>query len=165
MKVVVEDANVLLDLVNGGILGLWLGLDFRNCTTTLVWHEVRDFEQRQQVQPFIDSGLLILCDVDPQSWPTINEFSVRQGVSISDASVWLLAETESAILLTGDSKLRKSAKSTGVAVRGVLWVIDQLVEQAKLTKLMAADALSKMLAAGAFLPTEECRSRIAKWRS
>lgn len=47
MKVVVEDANVLLDLVNGGILALWLGAGFENCTTHLVWQEVTVTAQRQ----------------------------------------------------------------------------------------------------------------------
>jgi len=58
MKVVVEDANVLLDLVNGGILALWLGAGFENCTTHLVWQEVTVTAQREYVQPFVEAGLL-----------------------------------------------------------------------------------------------------------
>jgi len=56
MKVVVEDANVLLDLVNGGILALWLGAGFENCTTHLVWQELTVTAQRQYVQPFVEAG-------------------------------------------------------------------------------------------------------------
>lgn len=42
MRIIVEDANVLLDLVHGSILGIWLGAGFQNCTTHLVWNEVTD---------------------------------------------------------------------------------------------------------------------------
>lgn len=163
MKVVVEDANVLLDLLNGGLLGLWLGLDFENCTTALVWHEVTNASQRQMVQPFIDSGLLTIRDVEPEAWSAISTFSTETGVSMSDGSVWLLAKAEGAVLLTGDSKLRKSAKATGVEVRGVLWVLDELVAREKIAASEAADSLKKMVEDGAFLPLEECRSRINKW--
>ena len=163
MKVVVEDANVLLDLVNGGVLGLWLGVELKNITTHLVWEEVARTHQRQEVQPFIDSGLLILNEIHPGSWEEISRISNDCGVSISDASVWLIAKSEKAILLTGDSKLRKSAKAVGVEVRGVLWVLDELVVQEKLPPSAAVLALDKMIEDGAFLPPEECRIRRAKW--
>lgn len=165
MKVVVEDANVLLDLLNGGILGLWLGLEFEHCTTHLVWQEISVTAQRRQVQPFIDSGLIRLNEVTPDSWDQIVAFSVTAGVSIPDSSVWLLAKKENAILLSGDSKLRKSAKTTGVDVRGVLWVLDELVSRDKLSGNAAVKALKKITDAGAFLPADECRARISSWIS
>jgi len=165
MKVVVEDANVLLDLVNGGLLGLWLGVEFKNSTTHLVWEEVALTHQRQEVQPFIDSGLLTLDEIQPQSWEEIFHFSNSCGVSISDASVWFIAKSERAILLTGDSKLRKSAKAVGVEVRGVLWVLDELVVRGKILPSSATLALNKMIADGSFLPSEECRLRRSKWAS
>jgi hypothetical protein len=48
-------------------------------------------------------------------------------VSVPDGSVWLLARTEGAILLTGESKLRKAAQASDVEARGVLWVLDELI--------------------------------------
>ncbi|MBV8277191.1 MAG: hypothetical protein JO170_18300 [Verrucomicrobia bacterium] len=57
MRVVVEDANVSLDLVSGGILALWFGAGFEKCTTHLVWQELTVAAQRQYVQPFIEAGL------------------------------------------------------------------------------------------------------------
>ncbi|HEX8372639.1 MAG TPA: hypothetical protein VF585_07660 [Chthoniobacterales bacterium] len=163
MKVLVEDANVLLDLVNGDVLGLWLGAGFENSTTVLVWQEVSHTTQQQKVQPFIDSGLLTIHDIPPTSWHAIAAFSVSAGVSISDASVWLLAKSEKATLLTGDSKLRSSARVSGVEVRGILWVLDELVAQGKLEPKAAAVALNKMVEGGAFLPLEECRTRMDAW--
>lgn len=163
MKVVVEDANVLLDLVNGGVLAHWLGLDFENCTTPLVWREVSDGAQRSIVQPFIEAGLIRLVDIAPHQWQEIVAFKEQAGVSIADASVWLLAKSEGAVLLSGDSKLRKSARLIGVDVRGIFWVLDVLIERKKIKATAAAKALQRMLNQGAFLPQGECESRIASW--
>jgi hypothetical protein len=163
MKVVIEDANVLLDLVNGGILGTWLSLGYRNYTTHLVWNEVSQTGQRDKVQPFIDSGLIQLRDIDASGWPEIYAFSNEVGVSVPDSSVWLLARREGGILLTGDSKLRKAAQASDVEVRGVLWVLDKLVVASRLLPAKALEALGLIQDGGAFLPQDECDKRIAKW--
>lgn len=164
MKVVVEDANVLLDLVNGGILATWLGCDYENCTTHLVWNEVTDTGQRSNVQPFIDSGLISLRDVPADAWETVATFAHSTGISISDSSVWWVSRTDRAILLTGDSKLRRVARDVGVEVRGVLWVLDELIRFEKITPAAAASALEEMIKQGAFLPPAECEARLRKWR-
>jgi hypothetical protein len=163
MKVVVKDANVLLDLVNGGILGTWLSLGYQTCTTHLVWNEVSQTGQREGVQPFIDSGLIQLRDIAASAWPEIYAFSNEVGVSVPDGSVWLLARTKGAILLTGDSTLRKAAQASDVEVRGVLWVLDELVEAERLLPAKAVEALGLIQDGGAFLPQDECDKRIAKW--
>lgn len=163
MKVVVEDANVLLDLVNGGILALWLGAGFENCTTHLVWQEVTVTAQRQYVQPFVEAGLLQLEDVFPDWWSEILRLSDEVGISITDSSVWILARERRAILLTGDSKLRRHVQRAGVEVRGVLWVLDHLVETGRLQPEDAANSLRLMISTGAFLPRDECNKRIRGW--
>jgi hypothetical protein len=93
MKVVVKDANVLLDLMNGGILGTWLSLGYQNYTTHLVWNEVSQTGQRERVQPFIHSGLIQLRDIAASAWPEIYAFANEFGVSVPDGSVWLLTRT------------------------------------------------------------------------
>jgi rRNA-processing protein FCF1 len=163
MKVVVEDANVLLDLVNGGILALWLGAGFENCTTHLVWQELTITAQRQYVQTFVEAGLLQLEDIPSDWWGEISKHSEELGISIPDSSVWVLARERRAILLTGDSKLRRHVQRAGVEVRGVLWVLDHLVELGRLEPAGAANSLTMMISAGAFLPEDECSRRIRRW--
>lgn len=94
MKVVVEDANVLLDLANAEILSLWFNCNYEHLTTHLVWQEVKNEKQRSSIQPFIKTKKLILRDINPEAWPEIAEFSAKNSVSISDASVWILAKQE-----------------------------------------------------------------------
>lgn len=104
-----------------------------------------------------------LLECGNQSWEEIRAFAVTSGVSIPDSSVWWITKRDQAILLTGDLKLRNSAKQTDVEVRGVLWVLDELLERERITKHQAADALVAMLAGGAFLPPADCRSRLDRW--
>lgn len=163
MKVLVEDANVLLDLVSGGVLGIWLDTDYEHCTTSLVWHEIASPLQKGKVQPFIDSKQLIVYDVRPTDWKGIAAFAAKANISISDASVWSLAKGGEAIILSGDSKLRKTAKAAGIEVRGIFWVLDQLVLQNAISPNVAAGALRKMVSGGAFLPAQECGLKITRW--
>lgn len=55
MEIVVNDANVLIDLFNAGLLPYLkeLGLDFR--TLDVIINEIEDEEQQSAVQSIIDS--------------------------------------------------------------------------------------------------------------
>jgi len=68
------------------------------------------------------------------------------------------------VLLTGDAHLREAAKSEGVDVHGVLWVLDELVAQSILTPPDAATSLQRITAAGGWLPRMESEDRIKRWR-
>ena len=74
-----------------------------------------------------------------------------------------IARERKAILLTGDSKLRRHIRKAGVEVRGVLWVLDHLVDTGRLEPQGAANSLTMMISAGAFLPKDECSRRIRRW--
>ncbi len=58
MEIVVNDANVLIDLFNAGLLPYLkeLGLDFR--TLDVIINEIEDEEQQSAVQSIIDDGIL-----------------------------------------------------------------------------------------------------------
>jgi hypothetical protein len=164
MKVVVKDANILLDLVIGDILGAWLSLGYQTCTTHLVWKEIKDTKQREKVIPYIESGQIGLRDIDGEDWNEIYRFSEKLGVSVPDGSVWFVARAENAILLSGDGRLRKVAKADGIEIRGVLWVLDELVARERLRPSSALSALTAILLSGSYLPKEECEKRMELWR-
>ncbi len=86
------------------------------------------------------------------------------GLSISDVSVCLLAEELDAMLLTSDQPLEKIAKGRHINVHGTLWIFDQLISSKVLTPSMAAAKLQHLLNMDRYLPKEECRNRIKKWR-
>lgn len=85
--------------------------------------------------------------------------------STNDLFAFLLAKINSCALLTGDNDLRKAAKEEGVAVHGLLWVLDKLIDHGILKPVEAAEALKRILAEGSWLPKKECKVRLKNWRS
>ncbi len=163
MKIYVKDANLILDLFNGRILDAWFALGYETITTSLVLVEIRDEEQKIQLNTYVSKGLLKIEDAKGGDWDEIHELSIKWSVSIPDASVAVLALKSSACLLTGDGRLRKKSKELGIDVRGILWVLDLLIEQQKITSAAACVALHNITGAGAFLPKEEVEKCLKRW--
>jgi predicted nucleic acid-binding protein len=115
MKAAVKDANILIDLAEADLLGLWFKLD------------------------------------------------IEMHVSLPDASAYQLAQTLGAILLSGDRTLRNAATKSGVEVRGVLWVLDSLVQKKLLPAVEAAARLHRLMTGQSFLPPVECAKRLGRW--
>lgn len=85
------------------------------------------------------------------------------GPSPADLAALVVAEDERCTLVTGDNSLRKAARAEKITVRGVLWVLDELVAAAVITPGRAAEGLCAMLVQGARLPADECRRRLEAW--
>ena len=58
MKVYVKDANLIFDLFHGGVLDAWFALGYETITTSLVWVEIRNPEQRRHIEAYLGSGHL-----------------------------------------------------------------------------------------------------------
>ena len=163
MRVAVKDACVLIDLANGGVLDAWFELGIPTHTTDLVLRQVKREEQWRVVAPFVDSNQL---HVDTLSGDEVAEMLNRHGrlpIGLEDQSVIFVAEKLEAVLLTGDRRLRLESDRLGIEVRGVLWVLDRLVDEDIIEPSEAADALKRMLDEGARLPEVECRRRLGIW--
>jgi predicted nucleic acid-binding protein len=163
MKATVKDANILIDLADADLLGVWFGLKIETHTTDLVLNEIKETSQRRKVMSFVDAGLLKVTELKPGELAVAVTLSHKMRVSLPDASAYWLAHTLGAILLSGDSVVRKGAMREGIEVRGVLWVLDLLVEKAALPPTEAAARLQEMLKNNSFLPYAECSARIRRW--
>lgn len=164
MRVAVKDTSILIDLAEGDLLGRWFELRIETHTTDFVLAELRREEQWRRVSGFVDEGLIRRHVTPPDDIAGLVDFSRSHGVSLADASGVLLAHRLKADLLTGDRRMRSVAGDFEVKVRGLLWVIDQLVEREFLSGNEAADRLERIRAAGSHLPHEECAARIRSWR-
>lgn len=163
MKVAVEDANVLIDMAEADLLGLWFALAIPTHTTDLVLSEVERTGQRAAIQPFVVSRALLIHKTAASEMVRTVSLASEQNVSPEDASALLLAQRLKATLLTGDGRLRKVAADFGVNVRGVLWVFDHLVNGRHLSPKDAARRLRHLMAAGTFLPSADCEARLERW--
>jgi len=85
--------------------------------------------------------------------------------STNDLFALLMAQINNCTLITGDGDLREAAINEGIAVHGLLWLMDRLVEYQTLTTAEAANSLESILAAGSWLPKRECDIRLKRWKS
>ena len=136
MKVAVKDANVLIDLVEGDLLGLWFRLGIETYVPDLVLDEIKHPNHRRMVLAMVEAGNLRVGTFSPAQLSQVDSYKQRYRISLADASAILLAEQMQAILLSGDKLVRKGGLSLDLKVRGLLWVFDELVLRELLGGLM-----------------------------
>lgn len=160
-KVYISDTNIWIDFRNAGLLDELFQLPLSLCCTDFVFNELNDLP-RDHLR---DLGLQVE-ELDATAVGELFTLKTEHGnSSLADVSCYFLAQKTGNPLLTGDGKLRKQAHKDGIAVFGVLWLLDQLIEHIVITSLRAADALDAMLLHSARLPQAECHSRLKRWRS
>jgi len=160
VNIVVQDANILIDLLNAELLDLFFQLPCDNHITDLVLAEIQTPKLSASQKSKLTSHSL-----DPTE---LNEvLGLRQDahkLSIPDCSVvWLSQQLGlSTILLSGDSQLRRFAESQKIKVCGLLWVFDELVNHGYVSPKKMASILQN----SAFrLPHDECEKRIEMWKT
>lgn len=77
--------------------------------------------------------------------------------------MWYYAKQNSYTLLTGDRKLRNASLIDGVEVHGIIYVINQLVEEGILAKRIAISKLKQLGPSNPRLPKDEIEKRIKLW--
>lgn len=167
MKIVIQDASVLIDMADCDLLEAWFGLGFDLRTTSLIYHEVTRKNQKLKLQRYMDNGQLGIVSASGDILTEIAVFktSLSSRLTIQDASALYFASRLESILLTGDRLLREHAKAQGVETHGLLWVFDTLVARGALLPAVAADRLEKLIEKGASRqPQHECELRIRRWR-
>lgn len=159
-KILVSDTNIWIDLHRSNLLGQVFQLPHQFVTTDFVWQELR----KPPGQHLEDLGLTIEA---LSSDETQELFALRQSLnnsSLADVSCYFVASSRGWTLLTNDRALRASGRRASLDVRGILWILDELEQHKVLSTNDLFLALTAMLDAGARLPEDECRMRLAKWR-
>ena len=165
MKIVINDANILIDIAKLDLLKEFAGLDFELYTTDFVLEEVRP-DQNLPITELIELGkLTLIITKDPVDYQGILKLlEDSSGLSFEDCSVWYYSKKMNGILLTGDRKLRKTVEQKGVEVRGILYVLDALLEQRLITFGIAIDKVELLYKFNNRLPKVEILKRIESWK-
>jgi len=163
MKVAVKDACVLIDLANGRLLEAWFQLGIETHTTDLVVRQVKLDRHWQAVSGFVQTGLLKVTTLAGEQIERMHNELGALPVGIEDQTALFLALELKAILLTGDRRLRLEGLKRQLEVRGVLWIVDELVARQVVASRLAAEKLRLMIDEGAFLPRDECEKRLQIW--
>lgn len=165
MKIIINDANILIDLVELEMLSdfFQLAYEFR---TNLILDELL-VDQYQELIPFIESGCIIVDEISTDELVEIMVIrATKPTFSEQDCSAFHQARKYNAGLITSDNSLRKFAKQNGMEVHGHLWVFDCLVESNIFTGSMAIRKLSDLIESinpRLGLPEAECQKRFNSW--
>jgi predicted nucleic acid-binding protein len=166
VKIIVNDANILIDLVDLRILPHFFQLDYDFHTTEMILDELFP-EQKEALEPYIETGRLIVDEISENDLIEIlNLRFFKPNLSEQDCSALYQAQKEAAILITSDNLLRNFAKSKNVEVHGHLWVFDNLVDNRLLMGIRAIEKLNELcniVNPKLGLPVDECQKRITKW--
>lgn len=168
MIVVVNDANILIDLVKLGLEPHFFGLEMDFHTTNLILEELTD-SQQSTIQPYIYDNRLTVYTCTINDLLAIGQLEAETpALSAQDCSVLWLAQRQRSLLLTSDNKLRKTAKAFCLDVHGHLWVFDKLVDAGALTGEEAVKMLFELcehINPKLGLPKTEIEKRLLKWKS
>lgn len=148
MKIVIQDANIIIDAINMGITHFFkeMGIEFH--TTDLVNNEIQGDVQRLKLDQLIADGLMLIDTLEGDDamrlFSMTMEYGAISNLTPEDCSVLVLAEKYDARLLTGDQKLVRYAKKRNIIVNGILWITDTLVEKGIVSKKEMIPYLEKL---------------------
>lgn len=161
-----NDANILIDLVELKLLSQFFDLKFEFQTTELIIEELLE-EQAQALLPYINRRALIVQEVMDADLIEIRLIEMsKPTLSLQDCSAYYQARKLNAILLSSDNSLRKFARENNIDIHGHLWIFDQMVAANTLTGSEAAAKLTELrerINTRLGLPKQECAKRIKRW--
>lgn len=164
MRIIINDANILIDLVHLDLMNEFIELELDLKTTDFVFEELND-DQKDIIEAYINSEHIELIttenEKDFESITTILENS--SGLSFEDCSVWHYANKLDGILLSGDGKLRKQAMANGISVKGILYIFDQLLVNEIISFELAIAKLEQLYEINPRLPIQSKNERIVSW--
>ena len=167
MIIVVNDANILIDLVMLQLLPHFFSLQLKFYTTDLILDELHDW-QVEKLQVYINNGTLTVIQLTDSELLDITLLQAeKRQLSEQDCSAIVCARKVTGDLLTSDNNLRKFATKKLFTVYGHLWVFDKMVEANTITPQNAIDKLTELrevINPRLNLPKIECENRLELWR-
>ncbi|TFH48608.1 MAG: hypothetical protein E4G89_06015 [Methanothrix sp.] len=165
MRLIIHDANVLIDLIDIGLLDRALELPFAMETTDFIRLEVQTPKQAYALSECIRIGSLSVVSSSIVQLAAIGAFQEENPqLSIADCSVVFHALDRSGIVFSGDGRLRREAEARKLEVRGTPWVLGLMVEHHLLDSDTAIEKLEYLLSINRRLPQKECSKLIDFWK-
>ncbi|MYA31675.1 MAG: type II toxin-antitoxin system VapC family toxin [Gammaproteobacteria bacterium] len=166
MQVVVSDTSCLIDLRVGNVLAPLFSLPYRFVIPEdLFESELLSFSHDEKA--LLKALGLETQDLDGNQMQLAYDFRQQNpALTVRDCYALTLAQTtEDAILLTGDSNLRRCAEALHIKAHGVIWALDLLLEYECCSPIEALHALQTWRDdPSVFLPESALRTRISRYR-
>jgi len=158
VQLLISDANILIDLEEGGLIEQMFQLPFQFSIPDILFEEELD----QQHSYLIELGLE-LRELSSESMLYGMELTQKYtNPSRNDCFALALAKQERCPLLTGDKALRVAAETEAVMVQGTLWLVEQLICQKIISMDHAREAYERMKQANRRLPWALAESKLVE---
>lgn len=160
MKLLISDANILIDMDVGGLIEVMFRLPETFAVPDILYQE----ELREHHPELPGFGLLVR---EISQTFVIEAYRLRgqyKGPSQNDLFALALAKQEACRLVTGDKALREVAEAEAVDVRGTLWLIERLRDEDILSLEEIEVAYDRMRREGRRLPWSEVRAQIKRFK-
>lgn len=150
-KLLISDANVIIDMEVGGLLKQMFRLDCEFAVPDVLYEE--ELKENHANLPRLGIKQLELQ-------PASVEYAVELGTKYRkpgrvDLLALALARQEQCRLLTGDQALREAGQAEGVEVVGTIWLVGEMLRDKIITRKDARSAYNKMKESGRRLPWAE----------
>ncbi|WP_281687308.1 PIN domain-containing protein [Pseudomonas citronellolis] len=156
MRLLISDANILIDLEEGQLLEELFHLPYQFSVPDILFAE----ELEAQHAHLLDRGLR-LSELNSASMVYAMALTARvSGPSRNDCFALALARQERCPLLSGDQALRSAAEVENVEVKGTLWVMEELIRHQIISVAVARASYERMRANARRLPWEQALRRL-----
>jgi rRNA-processing protein FCF1 len=160
MLLLVSDANILIDMEEGGLLASMFSLECQFIIPDILFVE----ELAELHAHFLDYGLEQRALSAKSMLAAMEMMQFYRHPSRNDLFALALAKQETCSLITGDKHLKMAAKEEGVNVHGTIWLVEEMVKSEKITISIAKAAYEKMEQSGRRLPWKKAIERLEKMK-
>lgn len=159
MNLHINDANILIDIVHLDLVLPFLALEFELYTTDFVFAEL-EIEQQKVLS---SAQLIKIAAEETEILAIFHLMEQHTGLSFEDCSVWYYAQKMEGILITGDGRLRTKARASGINVKGIIYIIEQIKVQQLVPLATCIEKMKLLKQLNNRLPVHEIENRIQLW--
>jgi len=161
MLILISDANILIDMHDGGLIEAMFKLSYKFATPDIIY--VEELEDRHA---YLTTLGLEIHTMDGNLVEKVESYAIQYPKpSRNDLFALVLAQDQKCPLLTGDGHLRKAATNESVEVHGTVWLVKEMYEARLITAIEAESAFNTMQVRGSRLPWKEIEKMIAEWKT
>ena len=154
----ISDANIFIDLDKTGLLKHFASLGFTITTSDFVYAELN--ARQKSIVDTLDITIYEMDGVELIDF--YSEFSALKlkKLSYQDYSIFYYAQKHEGEVLSNDLRLRKYAAKRSISVKGLFYILDEMVSQGCVSNSMMVKKLILLKEINKRLPIKEIDDRI-----
>lgn len=156
MQLLISDANILIDMEEGGLTETMFALPHVFSIPDILFHEELEARHGHLIDLGLELGEL---GGDGVAYAMQLVANYRK-TSRNDCFALALARNRHCPLLTGDRELTKAAQQEAVPAHGTIWLVETMIENQLLSIRQACTAYQQMQSAGRRLPWKKAEARL-----